>query len=91
MRITMPARIKVKSHITSRKRAVNLTLNAELVDRARLLVPSLSSAVETLLTDFVAREEVRQADREEALARTLKFWNDFSAREGSIADEHSTL
>ena len=83
--------MKSQTHHAQRKRAVNLTLSAELVDRARELTPNLSSAVESLLTEFVTREEARQLAKDEALARTVRYWNDFNAREGSFADEHSTL
>lgn len=57
------------------KRAVNLSLDGALVDRARALTGNLSGQVE-------------QAERLKGAARS---WNDFGERQGSFADEFDAL
>jgi hypothetical protein len=47
--------------------------------------------VESLLTDFVSRERQRRSDIVEAARATVALWNDFAERNGSFADDHSTL
>jgi antitoxin CcdA len=77
--------------LPSRKRAVNLTLNDELVRQARGMTDNLSAVVETLLTDFVRQQgQARQAHRLQA-SQAAHAWNDFNAASGSFADEYSTL
>lgn len=75
----------------ARKRAVNLTLNEDLVVQARDLTGNLSGVVESLLADYVAHERQQRHAKTMALEATLAMWNDFGARHGSFADEHSTL
>lgn len=73
------------------KRAVNLSLDGALVDRVRELTGNLSGQVELLLAEFVERREAEsraEADRLEGAARS---WNEFGERQGSFADELSTL
>jgi post-segregation antitoxin (ccd killing protein) len=54
-------------HLSTRKRPVNLTLNEVLVERARRYTDNLSATLESLLTEYVARQE-----RELGLARTSR-------------------
>ena len=75
----------------ARKRPVNLTLNEELVLQARTLTDNLSSVVETLLKDFVVHEHQQHLTEAKALETNIATWNDFSDKNGSFADEHSTL
>jgi len=75
----------------ARKRPVNLTLNEDLVARARETTDNLSNVVETLLADFLAREDERRAAEASAVREAVAAWNSFADRHGSIADEHSTL
>lgn len=75
----------------ARKRPVNLSLNEELVDQARALTDNLSAVVEELLRKYVNdQEKVRQAKAREA-EQLASMWNGFNDRNGSFADEHSTL
>lgn len=60
-----------------RRRAVNLTLDPDLV--AQLLREFLDGA---------DRERLARAD---AVASTAEIWNEFNEKYGSIADEYSTL
>lgn len=75
----------------ARKRPVNLTLNEDLVLQARTMTDNLSGVVESLLKDFVERENQQRLDEAKALEQTIATWNDFGDKVGSFADEHSTL
>jgi post-segregation antitoxin (ccd killing protein) len=73
------------------KRPVNLSLNPDLVAEARSVTDNLSEAVESLLADFVARERARRVSHAQTLKEAIVTWNNFAAKHGSFADEHSTL
>ena len=73
------------------KRAVNMSLNEDLVRRARGLTPNLSETVETLLAGFVEAEEAKRADLERQIDAYIAASNAFIERYGSAADEYSTL
>ena len=75
----------------ARKRAVNLTLNENLVQEAKGMTDNLSGVVESLLSDFVAKERKLRLAKEKALEATILMWNEFNAKSGSIADEYSSL
>ena len=75
----------------ARKRPVNLTLNEDLVIQAKEMTDNLSSVVESLLSDFVAKEQKQRTEKAKALRATIAVWNGFHARQGSFADDHSTL
>jgi post-segregation antitoxin (ccd killing protein) len=75
----------------ARKRAVNLTLNEDLVAQARSVTPNLSAVVEALLADFLAREKQKRADAIEAAKETCATWNRVYEQYGSPADEYSNL
>lgn len=73
------------------KRAVNLSLNEELVAKARQLTDNLSAEVEGLLVDFIERQtRLRQLEAGE-LRRAAAAWDDFAERHGALGDEFSTL
>lgn len=76
---------------STRKRPVNLTLNAALVDSAKAYTRNLSATLESLLEDFVAREQQAQRSRQQAVDACVADWNALHDRVGSFADEHSTL
>lgn len=73
------------------KRAVNLSLDGALVDRARALTGNLSGQVETLLAAFVESREAENEAEAERLRSAARSWNEFDERHGSFADEFSTL
>jgi antitoxin CcdA len=75
----------------ARKRPVNLTLNEDLVNRAKGIADNLSGVVESLLADYVGREQSERLAKSKAIATTVATWNEFAAEHGSFADEHSTL
>ena len=75
----------------ARKRPVNLTLSEALVEEAKSVTNNLSGVVESLLTDFVCKERERRSGIVEEARATAALWNDFAERNGSFADDHSTL
>lgn len=83
--------MKPAYNIAARKRAVNLTLNEDLVVQARRITDNLSGVVESLLADFLAQERQRRAADAQVIQATVAVWNRFAAKAGSFADEHSTL
>ena len=83
--------MKTSYNLKARKRPVNLTLNEDLVLRARDMTDNLSAVVESLLAEFVERERQKRFDKSRTLEATIATWNEFNARWGSFADEYSTL
>jgi antitoxin CcdA len=84
-------KVKRSADKASRKRPVNLTLSEELVAEAKGLTSNLSGVVEALLADFVSKERERRLGVVEEAHRTVVLWNDFGKRNGSFADDHTTL
>ena len=76
---------------TTRKRAVNLTLNESLVAQAKTYTSNLSATMETLLADYVAAQQQARAARQQQADSCAADWNAMHAAIGSFADEHSTL
>ena len=76
---------------SARKRPVNLTVNADLLSQARDLTDNLSNVVETLLADFVAREQQTREARARECRAASATWNRFNQAHGSFADEYSPL
>ena len=77
--------------LAARKRPVNLTLNEDLVTRARGIADNLSAVVESLLADYLAREDQARNEKSQAVRSAVAKWNKVAAEHGSFADEHSTL
>ena len=75
----------------SRKRPVNLTLNAELISTVKGMTDNLSGVVEQLLTDFVMKQNSVRQEKARTAEVAAQAWNAFNERSGSFADEHSTL
>lgn len=83
--------MKTSYNLQARKRPVNLTLNEDLVLQARGMTDNLSGVVESLLANFVEHELQQRYAKAQTVAATMATWNDFNAKLGSFADEHSTL
>jgi antitoxin CcdA len=83
--------MKASHNLEARKRPVNLTLNEDLVQRAKGMTNNLSGVVESLLSAFVAREQRQQLDKAKLIKATMATWNDFNAKSGSFSDEYSSL
>ena len=77
--------------VNARKRAVNLTLNEDLVAQARNMTGNLSGVIELLLAGFVAEEKSRRSAEAQLVQATVGTWNRFAEEHGSFADTHSTL
>jgi len=75
----------------ARKRAVNLTLNEDLVTQARAVTDNLSAVVESLLAEYLTQERQRRAAEADTARETIGVWNRFAGKAGSFADDHSTL
>jgi antitoxin CcdA len=73
------------------KRPVNMTLNEDLVRRARGITSNLSETVETLLAAFVDQAEAKDASLQQRIEDHIAADAAFVAKYGSIADEFSTL
>lgn len=73
------------------KRPVNLLLNETTVQQARVFTRNLSSTVDGLLAEFVAREQQLRQDKQQHYAEVSGAWNRFEEAHGSFADNHSTL
>ncbi len=83
--------MKMTLNTPARKRPVNLTLNVQLVNEARAVTGNLSGVVESLLADYVARQNKERLAKSKAMETTVAAWNNFNAQRGSIADEYSSL
>ncbi len=73
------------------KRSTNVSLDEDLVRRARLLTSNLSGTLEDLLRDFVRREQGRRAAEDEAVAEVVDGLNAFHREHGLLSDEFSSL
>ena len=73
------------------KRAVNLSLNENLIAQAHDVTNNLSEVVESLLADFVSKVKARRDGHAKALQEAVFTWNAFGEKHGSFAEEHSTL
>lgn len=78
-------------NVDARKRAVNLTLNEDLLAHVREVTDNLSSVVESLLAEYLARKRQERAAQINIVASTVALWNQFDDENGSFADDHSTL
>ena len=76
---------------TLKKRAVNLTLNVDLVAQAKTFTGNLSATMETLLADYVAQRQQARLSRQQMADACVEYWNEVLAAESLFADEHSTL
>ena len=77
--------------VDARKRAVNLTLNEDLLAHVREVTDNLSSVVESLLAEYLARMRQQRAAQVKIVESTVAMWNRFAEENGSFADDHSTL
>ncbi len=76
---------------TAPKRAVKMTLNADLVRRARAITPNPSDTVEAPLAAYVADSEARDAARDQKIKAHIVASDAFIAKYGTLADELGTL
>jgi len=76
---------------SSRKRPVHLTMNEVLVAQAKAYTNNLSATMESLLAEFVDRQQRAQRNHQRMADVCAADWNAVHAAVGSFADEHSTL
>ena len=73
------------------KRAVNLTLNEQLVTEAKRFTDNLSATVESLVMQFVQTKKTEQLSRQDKANAIAEGWNTVLDTHGSFADEYCTL
>ncbi len=73
------------------ERPVNMTLNDDLVRRARLITPNLSETVEALLADYVEQAEGGETRLNQQIAGYIRASDEFAVEHGSLTDEFPTL
>ena len=83
--------MKAAYNVEARKRAVNLTLNEDLLAHVREVTENLSGVVESLLAEYLIRERQRRTAQAKVVESTVALWNQFAEDHGSFADDHSTL
>lgn len=83
--------MKAMYNAEARKRPVNLSLNEDLVAQVRGMTDNLSGVVENLLAGFVERQQLEASEKAKVVEATVAAWNNFNAKLGAFADEHSTL
>jgi antitoxin CcdA len=76
---------------TAPKRPVNMSLNEDLVRRARGLTSNLSETVETLLAHFIEDADAKAAEQERQIAAHVAANEAFVRKHGSLADEFHDL
>ena len=76
---------------STRKRAVNLTLNEALVEQARAYTDNLSATLENLMLEYVQRRQRADLERRKDAQACAAQWNDCHDKVGAFADEHTTL
>lgn len=85
------AHVEISYDTDARKRAVNLTLNADLVDRVRATTDNLSGVVEKLLAAYLEQQRLARLNQQRIADETCAIWNAFHDKHGSLADEFSPL
>jgi toxin CcdB len=73
------------------RKAVNLSLNQDLLARARGLTRNLSATVEALLADFVSRQPQREPAPDQRIEDVIQALNEFHEQNGFLSDEVPSL
>jgi len=73
------------------KRAVNVSLNEDLVRQAKGYTQNLSATLEQLLQEFVLNEIARRRAEDEVLDRLMDGFDAFHREHGLLSDEFSNL
>jgi antitoxin CcdA len=72
---------------TVARKAFNLTLNPDLVRRARGLTRNLSGTIEALLAEFIEREHARRVAEDQHLNEVIDTTNVLHEKTGLLSDE----
>jgi len=83
--------MKTAAQTAPAKRPVNLLLSEDNVRLARHFTDNLSATVDSLLVDYIARQNDAQRTRQRLGDAVADAWNRFHAKHGSFADDYSTL
>ncbi len=73
------------------RRAVNLSLNEDLLARAKAATRNLSGTVEELLAGFVRQDQIRRRAEDEALAEVIAAVNAVHEEHGLLSDEFTSF
>ena len=76
---------------TAPKRAINVSLNDDLVRQALAYTDNLGGTIEDLLGAFVVREQERESADDAGVHRIIDGFNAFHRQHGLISDDCSTL
>lgn len=71
------------------KKAVNCSLNGDLLARAKTLGVNVSAAAEAGLVKVLEQAERQRIEAE--TEASVAFWNDYENRFGTPADEHNEI
>jgi len=71
------------------KRPINLSLNEDLIAKAKALGINISAAAESGVAQVVNEAERRRIEAQAEAA--MRVWNDYTAHHGSVADEFGEL
>jgi post-segregation antitoxin (ccd killing protein) len=89
--MSIEVKTMARYNVAAHKRSVTLTLNEDLVAQACAVTDNLSTVVEALLADYIAKEQRRRTAETDVVRETVATWNRFADERGSFADGHSTL
>lgn len=73
------------------RRAVNLSLNEDLLIRAKAATRNLSATVEDLLARFIQEDQARKRAEDQQLAEVVTAVNAVHAEHGYLSDEFPSL
>lgn len=73
------------------RKAVNLSINEDLLARAKMATRNLSGTVEELLAGFIQNDEARKRAEDTKLIEVLDALATFHDQHGFMSDEFSNL
>jgi post-segregation antitoxin (ccd killing protein) len=73
------------------RRAVHLSLNEDLISRAKGLTKNLSATVETLLAGYVREEQEKRRAADLQLQEVIEALNAYHEKHGCLSDEYQAL
>jgi antitoxin CcdA len=73
------------------KRAINVTINADLLTQARAYTRNVSGTLEDLLAAFVEQERARRRAEDARLDGVVEGANRFHAQHGHLSDDFSAF
>ena len=83
--------MKSVTGLSTPKKPFNLSLNESTVEQARHFTSNLSATVDSLLNEFVSREQRAVEEKRVLYAKISEAWNILDETHGGFGDEHSPL